>query len=208
MLTKTRICIGVIALMLTGAASAGMKVMNEHELNSITGQAFIKVNYDMVANFAEDVVGYHNYWHAIYDRAIEGTFIEETIDPKIVTPSHNFNRKNIYLNALQVPGYMGKIAGTMMSSHMEMMQGMTGGMNSMMDRMMSGPMFSKMEEIADMDTMLGHMVAIPSDMHWRMMEVDANMQSHMAMMMDAMTSDLAYNIAGIATVMDVLVTHP
>jgi len=167
MLTKTRICIGVIALMLTGAASAGMKVMNEHELNSITGQAFIKVNYDMVANFAEDVVGYHNYWHAVYDRAIEGSFIEETIDPKIVTPVHNFNRKNIYLNALQVPGYMGKIAGTMMPSHTEMMP---SEMHPMMNKMMSGPMFSKM--------------------------------------MDAMASDLAYNIAGIATVMDVLVTHP
>jgi len=205
MLTKTRICIGVIAVMLTGVASAGMKVMNEHELNSITGQAFIKVNYDMVANFAEDVVGYHNYWHAVYDRAIEGTFIEETIDPKIVTPGHNFNRENIYLNALQVPGYMGKIASTMMSSHTEMMP---GEMHTMMNKMMSGPMFSKMEEIADMDTMLGHMVAIPLDMHWRMMEVDANMHSHMAMMMDAMASDLAYNIAGIATVTDVLVTHP
>jgi len=111
MLTKTRICIGVIALMLTGVASAEMKVMNEHELKSITGQAFIKVNYDMVANFAEDVVGYHNYGHAVYDRAIEGSFIEETIDPKIVTPVHNFNRENIYLNALQVPGQILEGAG-------------------------------------------------------------------------------------------------
>ena len=98
MLTKTRICIGVIALMLTGVASAGMKVMSEHELNSITGQAFIKVNYDMVANFAEDVAGYRSYWHAIYDSAIEGTVIKETIDPKIVTPVHDFYWENIYIN--------------------------------------------------------------------------------------------------------------